>query len=89
MRTHTSAATFGALAHWQLLLYWPSVGPRQWSASAVTKSPSCVSPAHLAVELQGGGGHVCGTQLNKTVPPLGVHRHIHHRVQPCSGVGLT
>lgn len=39
-------------------------------------------PAHLAAQLQRRGRHLGRAQLHESVPPLAVHRHVHHRIQP-------
>lgn len=35
----------------------------------------------LVAELQGGAGHLRGSQLHKSIAPFGMHRHVHHRVK--------
>lgn len=35
----------------------------------------------LVAELQGGAGHLGGSQLHKSIAPFGMHRHVHHRVK--------
>lgn len=52
------------------------------SSKIRSKVPSIRCLSHLAAELQGGRRHLRGAQLHKGVPPLAVHGHIDHRVQP-------
>lgn len=55
------------------------------AAAHPTDGPPPCRAAHLAVELQRGGGHLRGAQLHKRILALGVHADSHHGVRPCAG----